>query len=127
MEPRDKTLYAKIKKELFQKNPKHSAYRSGLLVKMYKKEFNKKRKNKGLSPYIGKKKKKEGLTRWFKEKWVNQRGEIGYRYKNDIYRPTKKISKRTPKTFAELKNTIRKYKLLNIYSVTTFFNIFCSK
>ena len=50
----------------------------------------------------GKKQKKKGLNRWFKEKWVNQRGKTGYKYKNDIYRPTIRISKKTPKTFKEL-------------------------
>ena len=35
------------------------------------------------NPYKGKTK-KQGLRRWFREKWVNQRGEIGYKYKSDI-------------------------------------------
>ena len=50
----------------------------------------------------GKKSKKKGLARWFKEKWTNQRGEIGYKYKSDIYRPSKRITKKTPKTHKEL-------------------------
>ena len=53
-------------------------------------------------PYKGKKTQKKGLSRWFKEKWVNQRGEVGYKYKNDIYRPEKKITRKTPKTHGEL-------------------------
>ena len=36
------------------------------------------------------------------EKWKNQRGEIGYKNKNDIYRPTVKITKDTPTTLNEL-------------------------
>lgn len=98
--PVDKKLYNKIKKAIYKKNPKHSAYRSGMIVKTYKKKF---RDNYGKKkPYKGKKTQKRGLKRWFKEKWVNQRGEIGYKYKNDIYRPSKKITKKTPTTYKEL-------------------------
>ncbi len=35
-EIKDKILYEKVKKEIYLKYPKHSAYRSGLLVKKYK-------------------------------------------------------------------------------------------
>ena len=38
-----------------------------------------------------------------KEKWTNQRGEVGYTYKSDVYRPTVKVTKDTPTTFQELK------------------------
>ena len=100
MEPRDKKLYNKTKKIIYKLIPKHSAYRSGILVKTYKKIFNKKYGNK--DPYIGKKNRDKGLGRWFREKWRNQRGSIGYKYKNDVYRPTKKITKKTPKTFKQL-------------------------
>ena len=43
--PTDKELYEKIKKEIYLKHPKHSAYRSGILVKKYKEEYLKKHKN----------------------------------------------------------------------------------
>ena len=76
--PVDKKLYNKTKSYIFKKYPKHSAYRSGILVKKYKNRFTKKYGNKK-NPYIGEKSKKKGLSRWFKEKWVNQRGEIGYK------------------------------------------------
>lgn len=99
-EPKDKTLYQRAKKYIYKKYPKHSAYRSGLLVKKYKKDFKKKHGNK--SPYSGKKTKKKGLKRWFAEKWVNQRGKVGYKYKNDIYRPSKRITRGTPLTHKEL-------------------------
>ena len=98
-EPADIELYNKVKKKIYRDNPKHSAYRSGLLVQQYKKEF--KNKYGDLEPYIGKKTKK-GLTRWFQEKWLNQRGEVGYKFKSDIYRPTKRVTARTPRTFSEL-------------------------
>ena len=41
-EPTDKILYNKIKRNMYKKYPKHSAYRSGLIVKAYKKTFKKK-------------------------------------------------------------------------------------
>lgn len=100
MEPRDKSLYNATKKIIYKKIPKHSAYRSGVLVQAYKKSFKKKYGNK--DPYIGHKNKDKGLARWFREKWRNQRGTVGYKYKNDVYRPTKRITKKTPKTFKQL-------------------------
>ena len=39
MIPKDKKLYEKVKKEIFKKYPKNSAYRSGLLVKTYKEKL----------------------------------------------------------------------------------------
>jgi hypothetical protein len=95
----DKVLYEKIKKSIFSKNPINSAYRSGSLVKEYKKQFSEKYPNK--EPYKGVNK-NTGLTRWFKEDWKNQRGDIGYKNKGDVYRPTKRITKDTPKTFNQL-------------------------
>ena len=50
--------------------------------------------------------KEEGkLRRWFKEDWRNQRGEVGYKNKGDVYRPTKRVSKDTPTTHGELSKT----------------------
>lgn len=106
--PKDKKLYNKTKKYIYKKYPKHSAYRSGLLVQEYKKRYSKKY-GKNKSPYKGQKTEKKGLSRWFREKWVNQRGEVGYKYKSDIYRPSKRITKKTPKTHSELsKKRIKK-------------------
>jgi len=101
MEPVDKQLYNQTKKKIYSLYPKHSAYRSGMLVKEYKKQFSLKYGSRN-SPYYGKKTYKKGLARWFKEKWVNQRGEVGYKYKHDIYRPSLRITKKTPKTHQEL-------------------------
>jgi hypothetical protein len=111
--PTDKALYEKIKKKIFSKNLINSAYRSGTLVKEYKKEFICKHGDKK-NPYKGNKGNK-GLSRWFKEEWTNQRGKIGYKKNGDIYRPTKRIDKNTPKTFnqlskAEINKAIRKKK-----------------
>lgn len=99
-EPIDKKLYNNIKKKVYKKYPKHSAYRSGFLVQEYKKKFAQKYGNK--NSYSGMRTKKKGLSRWFLEDWKNQRGEVGYKYKNDVYRPTRRITKKTPKTFKEL-------------------------
>lgn len=95
--PVDQILYDEIKKRISSEQ-KPSAYRSGLLVKTYKQEFKKKHGSK-ITPYIGK---SGNLKRWFKEDWVNQRGEVGYQKKGDIYRPSNKVSNNTPKTWTEL-------------------------
>jgi hypothetical protein len=98
--PRDGELYERIKTSVYKQYPKHSAYRSGLLVQQYKKAYQEKHGDS--NAYVGKKQKTEGLTRWFAENWKNQRGEVGYKTQSDIYRPTKRITKETPKTFSEL-------------------------
>lgn len=100
--PADQKLYDKVKSEIYQKNPKHSAYRSGQVVKEYKKRFSQKYPNK--NPYQGTRDDRQGLDRWFKEEWRNQRGEIGYTKSGDIYRPTKRVTKDTPTTYSELSN-----------------------
>ena len=92
-QPTDKKLYEKVKAEIYKKHPQHSAYRSGLLVKEYKLRGGK---------YSGKENQSTGLNRWFREEWKNQRNESGYKYKSDVYRPTKRITKDTPATFNEL-------------------------
>jgi len=92
-EPLDKELYEKVKTEIYKKHPQHSAYRSGLIVQEYKKRGGK---------YSGTKPQKTGLKRWFAEEWKNQRGEVGYSKKGDVYRPTKRITEKTPTTFNEL-------------------------
>jgi hypothetical protein len=100
--PRNMELYNKIKQKVINDMPRHSAYRSGIIVKKYKDSFKEKYPNK--QPYIGKKTQKVGLSRWFKEEWKNQRGSVGYKYKSDVYRPTKRITRKTPITFNELNN-----------------------
>ena len=92
-EPKNKTLYNKVKGEIYKRIPKHSAYRSGLVVKEYKKRG---------GTYAGKKAPNKGLSRWFKEEWRTQDGKKGYKKKGDIFRPTKRITKDTPTTMSEL-------------------------
>ena len=92
-EPKNKELYEEVKKQIYKKYPTHSAYRSGLLVKEYKERG---------GTYIGKKDDEKGLGLWFRSEWKNQRGGTGYKYKSDVYRPTKKINDKVPTTFSEL-------------------------
>ena len=98
--PKDAALYERAKKKVYPKYDKPSAYRSGALVKEYKKMYQE--KHGSAAAYEGAKA-NVGLTRWYKEDWKNQRGETGYSKKGDVYRPTKRITKDTPKTFSELK------------------------
>ena len=91
--PCNKELYEQGKMDIYQKYPKHSAYRSGLLVQEYKRRG---------GTYEGTKSINNGLPLWFASKWSNQRGEVGYRYLSDIYRPTVRVTKDTPTTFTEL-------------------------
>ena len=98
-QPKDKNLYNKVKQKIIFRNKKHSAYRSGRIVSEYKKQY--KLKFGSGSAYTGDKS-KGTLNRWMDEKWRNQRGEVGYKKKGDVYRPTKRISKDTPTTFNEL-------------------------
>jgi len=60
-EPSDSKLYEKVKKEVYKQHPKHSAYRSGIVVKTYKERYAKKNGNRK-QPYKGKKRKKKGLV-----------------------------------------------------------------
>ena len=101
--PVDEKMYKRISEIIKLKYPINSAYRSGLIVKKYKQEFYEKY-GPFKEPYISTDPiiSKGGLKRWFAEEWRNQRGDIGYSQKRDIYRPTIKINKDTPKTFGEL-------------------------
>jgi hypothetical protein len=99
-QPTDSKLYLQVKKKIYKKYPQHSAYRSGLLVQAYKREFKKRYGSR--SPYSGKRSKRSGLARWYLEKWRNQRGQVGYQSRSDVYRPTRRITLKTPTTFSEL-------------------------
>ena len=92
-EPLDMKLYNDIKDRVWKMYDKPSAYRSGMLVKLYRESGGR---------YSGDKTKNTPLNRWFSERWVNQRGEVGYKYPSDIYRPTVKVNSKTPTTFQEL-------------------------
>jgi len=92
-EPTNKKLYAKARAKY--SSMKHSAYKSSLVVKEYKKLG---------GTYSGKKPtaKDKGLKRWHSEKWETRSGSTTYKKKGDIFRPTKRITKDTPTTMKEL-------------------------
>lgn len=96
--PNDQKLYDRIKRGLFSKMAP-SAYRSGALVRAYKAAF--KRKHGSKKPYRGRKN-KDGMTRWFRERWRTQDGGKTYKKRGDIFRPTVRVSRKTPKTMSEL-------------------------
>jgi len=85
--PLDKALYEKAKQQVYAKYKKHSAYRSGALVKLYK-ELGGRYKDDGKRP----------LKSWFEAEWK----DVG-KNPNDypLYRPTKKV-KGQPRTAAEV-------------------------
>jgi hypothetical protein len=84
--PINKKLYEKVKAEVYPRYKKPSAYRSGAVVKRYKELGGKFREDGG-----------RPLARWFKEEWK----DVGNQ-KYPVYRPTKRISKDTPLTPAEI-------------------------
>lgn len=59
--PKNKELYEKIKKEIYEKYPKHSLFRSALIVKEYKKQG---------GEYEGEDN-KMNIKKWFKQKWIS--------------------------------------------------------
>lgn len=100
--PADQRLYDQVKKELYKRQPVHSAYRSGLLVREYKRRFAEKH---GPAPaYSGPRPSRgqKGLRRWFAEGWVNESGGVGYDGENRLYRPSRRVSAGTPITWSEL-------------------------
>lgn len=92
--PKDITLYEKVKKDANKIYDKPSAYKSGYIVKKYK-ELG--------GEYLDDNKPKN-LQRWFKEKWQDIGGKD-----YPVYRPTKRINKKTPLTVNEInKDQLRK-------------------
>ena len=80
-------IYKKAQEIVHAQYKKPSAYRSGALVKKYK-ELGGKYEND---------EKEKPLKRWFKEKW----GDIGNK-DYPVYRPTVRVSKKTPLTVKEI-------------------------
>ena len=107
--PINKDLYDKVKKEANKKFKSPSGiYRSSWIVREYKKRGGK---------YKGTKPTNKGLKRWYKEDWVDlnrpiykNKKIVGYKpcgrkstsKKYPLCRPSKRISKKTPKTYKEL-------------------------
>ena len=84
----NQSLYEEVKAEADKKYDKPSAYKSGWIVKEYKKRG---------GTYKGKKDEKKGLARWYKEEWADIGGKD-----YPVYRPTKRITKDTPLTASEI-------------------------
>lgn len=98
-------LREQAKRYIYKKYPKHSAYRSLMIGKEYKKLVQKKYGSHAKLYYTNRLKKNESaknLKRWLKENWRNEKGSIGYVNNALLYRPTKRISKQTPLTWTEL-------------------------
>ena len=53
-------------------------------------------------PKVRKTKKGLALKRWFKEKWRTPRGKKTYSGKDRTFRPTRRVSSKTPSTWSEL-------------------------
>jgi hypothetical protein len=120
-EPIDKKLYSKVKKLADSKFlAKTSIYKSSWIVSEYKKLGGK---------YIDKKDTSSGLSRWYKEKWIDlnrpikdsKNKTIGYEKcgrsdKKDKYplcRPSVKVNKDTPKIYQDIsKKSIKSAKKL---------------
>ena len=90
-EPLDKKLYEKVKIMADEKYEKPSAYKSGWIVKKYKE----------LGGTYSGTKTDEGLKEWFSADWKNVGDEDDY----PTYRPTKRVSKKTPLTASEIDPT----------------------
>ena len=96
--PANPVLYDRAKQIADAKYSKPSAYKSGFIVKTYKEMG---------GTYIENNKPKD-LKRWFQEDWRDI-GGLNY----PVYRPTKKVSKKTPLTPKEIKeDDLRKQILL---------------
>jgi len=104
--PKNKKLYNKVKAEAKRKfKVWPSAYASGWLVKEYKRRG---------GTYSGKKSSSKGISRWYKEKWINVcklpkkvscgRSKLSATWKKNYpyCRPSKRITSGTPKLASEL-------------------------
>jgi len=85
--PTNMKLYNKVKREADKIYKKPSAYKSGYIVKEYKK----------LGGTYSGKKTESGLTSWYKEKWTDI-GNKNY----PVYRPTVKVNNQTPLLVSEI-------------------------
>ena len=86
--PLNTALYAKAKKIADTVYDRPSAYKSGFIVKKYKEMGGKYKEDD----------QEKKLKRWFKEKWTDVGGGLAY----PVYRPTKRVSKKTPLTPGEI-------------------------
>ena len=85
--PLNMKLYNSVKRKAAIIYKKPSAYKSGYIVKEYKRQGGKYKDGGGT----------KNLKRWYKEKWR----DVGHK-KYPVYRPTKRISVKTPLTTKEI-------------------------
>ena len=94
MKPKNPELYEKVKKEVNKIYDKPSAFRSGAYIKLYK----------AMGGEFEDDNKPKLLKRWFKEEWKDI-GDKEY----PVFRPTKKVSSKTPLTVEEIdKSNLKK-------------------
>jgi hypothetical protein len=104
--PTNKKLYEKVKEEAKKKfKVWPSAYASGWLVKEYKRRSGK---------YSGRKTSSRGISRWYKEKWINVcklpkkvscgRSKLSKTWKKNYpyCRPSIRVNKSSPRTSSEI-------------------------
>lgn len=100
--PLDKDLYEYAKRQADKIYKKSSAYKSGFIVKLYKR----------LGGRYIEDNKEHSLGRWFEEKWTDI-GNKDY----PVYRPTIRINRETPLTIDEIdrENLKKQIKLKQSY------------
>ena len=99
--PANSRLYAAVKREANSRFlAPTSAYKSAWIVREYKKRG---------GTYVGGRKTREGLKRWFREKWVDVatrkpcgRRSSGTKGPYPLCRPSVRVTKKTPATMREL-------------------------
>jgi len=115
--PMNMNLYNKVKEQADKIYKKPSAYKSGYIVKKYKE----------LGGTYSGKKTSSGLTSWYREKWTdignkrsdgrNASGKPFGQSLYPVYRPTKRVNKKTPLLVSEIdpKNLKTQIALKQIY------------
>ena len=88
-EPENKELYESSKKQFWKMYEKPSAYRSAMLVRLYKE---------AAGTYSGNPDINSGISRWFRENWRSDKGATNYPFKHSVHRPTVRMTKDTPAT-----------------------------
>jgi hypothetical protein len=115
--PTDPNLYDEARDFIMSKYKKNSAFASGATVKHYKQLF-KKKHGEHSRPYYDDNSPKN-LKRWFEEKWVNVNPMLGILNDNayPVFRPTNKVSSKTPTTVQQipLSNLKEQFKLKQKY------------
>ena len=109
--PINKELYKMVKAKADKIYKKPSAYKSGYIVREYKRLGGKYRNKKNDRNKI------KPLKRWFLEGWKDISDIIGEKKAYPVYRPVRRINKETPTTVFEIpkKRLKEQYKLKQKY------------